>query len=58
VLDGLLTTAVEEAILRREKLLGSYWLAYDALDGAGCRAMLTRDVPLVQVCGDMHRFRS
>ena len=39
VLDGLLTTAVEEAVLRSEPLLARYWGARRRLDTAGCRAV-------------------
>jgi hypothetical protein len=50
VFDGLLTTVVEEAVLRGEPLLAGYWRAYDALDGAGCRAAVEGpDVQLIQV---------
>jgi len=51
VLDGLLTTLLEEHMLRSEPLLSSYWSAYESLDGAGCRAVRERDVGLVQVSG-------
>jgi hypothetical protein len=48
VLDGLFTTMVEEMMLRREPLLGSYWHAFSSLDAAGCASVRERNVPLVQ----------
>ena len=48
-IDGLLVTAVEEALLRREPLLAGYWRRFDALDAAGCRAAVTgARAPLLQ----------